>query len=290
MANHLTTPAYWNRFYTGQDRIVPADPASWKALPERDIFALKCRHGVQTGRVLELGGGASPWLAYLAPRFPDAGYVCLDFAEEGVRRLRTWAAETGVANLEVVQGDFFAPPPIGTFDFVFSHGVVEHFTDLPGVLRAHADFMTPGGRMLTIIPNMAGVLGWLTRGMNRPVYDLHVPHDLASLRDGHRWAGLDLVESGYLCSNHFGVLSSCVSRPSGFVFQLYKALSRLSKAVWLAEDRLGRLPATRFFAPYIYAVSRWPAPDPHGAAGSTRAPGARDNGAGARPTRAAERA
>jgi hypothetical protein len=33
MANHLTTPAYWNRFYTGQDRIVPADPASWKALP-----------------------------------------------------------------------------------------------------------------------------------------------------------------------------------------------------------------------------------------------------------------
>ena len=257
MADRLTTQAYWNRYYADQDRIEPVDVRSWKTLPERDLYQIKCRHGVDRGRVLELGGGASPWLTYLAATFPDASYVGIDFAEEGVRRLRAWSQRHGVANLEVIQADFFEAHGLaGRFDFVFSHGVVEHFTDLPGVLRAQAGYLTERGRMLAVIPNLAGILGWLTRRMNRRVYDLHVPHDLSSLTAGHRRAGLDIVECGYLCSNHFGVLSSCVTRRCGGVWQIYKALSRISKAVWFLEDRVARLPATRGVAPYIYVVAR----------------------------------
>lgn len=256
MTSSLTTDAYWNRFYAGQEGVTPVDVTSWKTLADQDIYALKRRYGADRGRVLELGGGASPWLAYLAPRFPAASYVCLDFAAAGVARLRAWRARQGVNNLEIVQGDFFtAYDAVQPCDLVFSHGVVEHFADLPSVLQAHARYLARDGRMLTVIPNMAGCIGWLTRVMNRPVYDVHVPHDLRSLTDGHKQAGLRIIENGYLCSNHFGVLSSCVTRRHGLVWQVYKTLSRVSKAVWFVESRLGRLPTSRIFSPYIYVVA-----------------------------------
>jgi hypothetical protein len=166
-------------------------------------------------------------------------------------------AEREGAPVTVRQQDLFDPTPdlVQAYDVVYSLGVVEHFADLPAVVRAKARYLAPGGVMFSMVPNMAGMIGRLTRRYNRKVYDLHVVHDLESLTRGHRDAGLEIRQTGYLCSTNFGVLSSCFVEQQGPGWTTYRWLSRLSKLLWMLESRVGDLPRSRTFSPYLYVVS-----------------------------------
>ena len=85
---------------------------------------------------------------------------------------------------------------------------------------------------------------------------MHNPHDWNSFLEGHRKAGLTVISGGYLGSGNFGVLSSCFKKHEGLSWHTYVLLTRLSKAVWLLESKLGDLPGSRMFSPHIYAISR----------------------------------
>lgn len=256
MTENLTNKEYWNSGYQERSSVTPVDVSGARNFCAQQMLRLKERFGLGGRSVLEIGGGGSAWLVYLAREYPDVDFATVDYSDEGAQLIRDYVREQEISNVSVFQQDFFAPADdIGRYDFVYSHGVVEHFPDLAGTLKAHARFLQPGGRMLTIIPNMNGAIGLLTKWMNRDVYDIHVPHDLTSFLEGHRSADLEIVDSGYLCSTNFGVLSSCVRDGDGFKWFLYKQLSRVSKALWYFECHVTKLPATRWLSPYIYAVS-----------------------------------
>ena len=256
MGGKLTTESYWDTTYGSRGKLEPVLVDDYKNHCAKIISSKKLPLIERADSILEVGGGGSAWLAYLAGRFPDKQFYSLDFSDKGNALLRDYATDNNLGNLKVQEGDFFSAD-LGNakFDMVYSHGVVEHFQDLSGVLLAHAQFLSERGKMLAIIPNMAGILGFLTRKMNKEIYDIHVPHDLASFEKGHKEAGLNIIESGYLCSNNFGVLSSCIKKPSGFKYNFYKQLSRITKLVWLFEDKYFELPTSKLFSPYIYVVS-----------------------------------
>jgi hypothetical protein len=102
---------------------------------------------------------------------------------------------------------------------------------------------------------MAGSIGHFTRLFNRKIYEMHNPHDWHSFLEGHREAGLTVISGGYLGSINFGVLSSCFEKHEGLPWHIYVFLTRLTKALWLVESKLGDLPSSRMFSPYIYAIS-----------------------------------
>ena len=257
MVNKLTERNYWDSVYANRDKIPSIILEGYKNHCVREIYRVKERHLSTAQTVLEIGGGGSSWILYLAEKFPDKQFAVLDYSEKGCELLSNNLKARGIANCDVWVEDFFhTSKGVEKFDFVYSHGVVEHFEDLSSVLRAHGRFLKKNGIMLTIIPNMAGILGLFTKWLNRSVYDIHVRHDLASFKQGHCEAGLEIIESGYLCSHNFSVLSSCVSPGDGWKWELYKALSRLSKAIWFFEDKLFSLPATKLISPYIYVVSK----------------------------------
>jgi hypothetical protein len=137
-----------------------------------------------------------------------------------------------------------------------SFGVVEHFTELSHVLLAKQKYLKDKGLMFTLIPNMAGSIGYLTKLFNREVYEMHNPHDWNSFLAGHREAGLMVISGGYIGSTNFGVLSSCFEKSQGFSWHTYVFLTRLTKAMGLVESKFGDLPSSRLFSPYIYAISR----------------------------------
>ncbi len=149
------------------------------------------------------------------------------------------AALEGV-RIDVLHQDLFQPDAtlLDQFDVIYSIGVVEHFQDLSRALEAKKRLLAPAGTMFTVIPNMAGILGTLTRRYNRHIYDLHVPHDLKSFVDGHVKAGLEVRSAGYICSTNFGILSSCFNGPQTPGWRSYVWLSRLSNALWFVEDKL----------------------------------------------------
>lgn len=210
-------------------------------------------------RVLEVGCARSAWLPYFARRYPVA-VAGIDYSEAGCEAEREILRRAEVS-AEVVLADLFDPPEelLGAFDVVLSLGVVEHFDDTAGAIGAIARLAKPGGTVVTTIPNLTGSLGFLLRTMNRDVFEIHQPLSVAELDAAHRDAGLRIESSGYLLSTNFGVVN-LHGLPEGprkrrLAFALLQ-LTRLSKLVWMFEDRFRPLPATRWFGAYAAVDAR----------------------------------
>jgi SAM-dependent methyltransferase len=252
-----TDRSYWDSGYERRLAVRPVSPDRCQAPTEWKILGLFRELGLSDKKIMEVGGGGSEWLARLALDYPSARFTCLDYSPEGCDLTRRFADDAQLANVDVVERDLFVGPATDVRqDIVYSLGVVEHFDRLDEVLKAIAKFAAADGIILTVIPNLSGVLGKLARWFSPEIYAIHVPHDIDSFVEGHRRAGLEVMRSGYLGSSNFGVLSSCFDKTSGFKYRTYVWLCRLTRVLDNLESRIGRLPETPFLAPYIYAISR----------------------------------
>lgn len=254
----ITNKDYWDGTYTNKipRRLLNID--SYKYFCDRIIWE-KIREYYTGGNVLEVGSGNSDWLVRIAKELKPGYYAGLDYSEDGCRLLEEKSKENGV-NIDVVHADMFSPPVdmIKKFNFIMSFGVVEHFKDLSEVLGVISQFSKSGGVIFSLIPNMAGLNGALTRFWNKGIYDIHIAHDLPSFVNGHHAAGLDILWADYLGSSNIGVMSSCFQKHKGVNFFIYKQLTRISKMLWFFESKMKELPATKTFSPYILVVSQVP--------------------------------
>lgn len=152
------------------------------------------RQSLPPGRfsVIEIGCGASAWLPFFAQ---ELGYrvAGIDYSPTGVYLAKKNLEVLDIQG-QIVQGDLFDRRlGLGPFDVVFSSGFIEHFPDQQSVLGRMGEFLRPGGIMVTVVPNMQGLPGWLQSRLNRPVYDQHLVLDAAALERNHRAAGLETV-------------------------------------------------------------------------------------------------
>lgn len=148
--------------------------------------------------LLEVGCARSVWLPRFAKNysFKVSG---IDYSEEGCRQSRRIMEREGVKG-RIVQADMFSPPESmkGSFDVVVSLGVIEHFDDTVEAVRAHSDFLTPGGILISKIPNLHGIPGLLLPLINSDFYRTHIPLEPAELSRAYRSCGLEVEECGYL--------------------------------------------------------------------------------------------
>ena len=253
----LTDKPYWEGTYSRRKIQTSLRTEGFRSYLNRLILSKLFEAGMENKRILEIGAGDSMWPPYLAKKFPSSQFVGIDYSEGGCALLSERARREGL-DIEVVYEDMFVENSRlhGTFDVIFSFGVVEHFDNLGHVLSAKKRYLKNDGVMFTMIPNMAGVLGTLARTWNRAVYDKHNPHDWFSFLLGHQQAGLEVVSGGYLGSNNFGVLAGCFPDQRGLLWQINRALIAASLAIWSVEDKVGSLPCSKTFSPYIYAISR----------------------------------
>jgi 2-polyprenyl-3-methyl-5-hydroxy-6-metoxy-1,4-benzoquinol methylase len=214
------------------------------------------RYEGEPPRLVELGCARSIWLPYFAS---ELGYrvTGVDYSERGCELARA-ALASADTQADVVLADFFDPPAElrGQFDAVFSLGVAEHFDDTTGCISAFARFLGPNGKMITIVPNMTGMIGFLQKHLNRPVYDKHVPLDSVGLSNAHHEAGLRVLDSGYLISTNFGIVSleGIPKNSASWVAKrlFTAALGRASLLAWLTESHLSPV---RPLAAYVYCVA-----------------------------------
>jgi len=183
--------------------------------------------GLDGKSVLEIGAGDSQWLTYFARRHPSSRFAGLDYSTAGCERLSCRVAAAGSkVRVDIYHQDVFAAESAlhGKFDLILSFGVVEHFSELSHALLAKRNYLNEHGLMFTLIPNMAGSLGFFTRLFNRGVYEMHNPHDLVSFLEGHRKAGMAVLSGEYLGSTNFSVLSSCFNERRGLSWHVYVLL------------------------------------------------------------------
>ncbi|MER3403283.1 MAG: hypothetical protein C4337_08375 [Armatimonadota bacterium] len=262
-AARTTEQEHWVEYYGSRTRddngYTDIDESDFRNWPYASLMSYLSRY--MTGdAVIEIGAGDSQLLIDVKKRFNPKRVVGLDYLPQACDLLRLRAEKAGVS-VEVVCADMYTPPDslVGNFDMVMSYGVVEHFTDLPDVIAAISRFAKPGGIVFTLIPNLKGsIYQKLMRSWNKKVYDAHVPYDPKDLDNAHRSAGLQVIECRYFMSSNFGMLSWCFSNKpkSGWQYQLYVQLTRLSKMIWFFEKRFFAWPSTKLFSPYIVCVAK----------------------------------
>lgn len=211
-------------------------------------------------RVTEIGCARSRWLPYFARRF-GATVAGLDYTQNGCEQARQMLAASKVDG-QIHHGDLFEPPPdlLGASDVVFSWGLVEHFEDTTGAIRALERFVRPGGLLVTVIPNMTGAIGTVQKWMNERVYKLHVPIDRERLSQAFENLSGETLFLDYFVSCNFWTVNpgKGADAPRGPLKRFgYRLLTMFTVAIWLFERCVGvNLPATRSLSPYVVSIWR----------------------------------
>jgi 2-polyprenyl-3-methyl-5-hydroxy-6-metoxy-1,4-benzoquinol methylase len=261
----LTDATYWDRTWSGRAVPAPLDPRATGlngTVPRRwhDFFAPTLRTiGLHPGdRVLEAGCGGSVFLPYLAREFALSAEG-IDNSPEGCALSNAIAARSGIP-ATIHFGDVLHPPAAlrGRYRAVFSFGLAEHFSPTTSIVSALAAFLRPGGHLITVVPNMHGLVGLLQSVADPSVYRVHVPLSPTELADAHRACGLTIVSARHLMTANFSVIN--FSGPNSRIPNRVglRAASWASKLVWSLE-RIGvpQLP-NRWTSPYAVVVARTP--------------------------------
>jgi SAM-dependent methyltransferase len=191
----LLPKEYWQHVWGGARLPRTVRPG---AIPDLDaLFKRFLPSRGEPVRLLEAGCAPGRWLHYFAKQF---GYQVtgLEYVSQacGLTRQNLAMLDTPA---EIVNADLFDyVPEKGPFDVVISVGLVEHFVDLEAVVRRLAELARPdGGLIVTVVPNLHGVEGWMLKRIRPRVYAGHVRISLEQLTAVHESSGVQTLFSDY---------------------------------------------------------------------------------------------
>ncbi len=262
MVNSLTDTHYWDRTWSGRPVPDPLDPRmpglngvvprSWHGYFSAAFRELGIREG---DRLLEAGCGGSVFLPYFRSQFSLVAEG-IDNSPEGCDLSTAIARNSGVQT-NIVCGDVFNPPHelLQRYRIVFSMGLAEHFTPTQAIIEALSKFVEPGGWLITVIPNMHGIIGVMQRFVDPDVYRVHVPLSPVELARAHQASGLTVVEQAHVMTVNFSVVNFSGPRSRVAPRIGLRLASWASKAVWSFE-RLG-LPEfpNGVTSPYVVVIA-----------------------------------
>lgn len=197
----LASPEHWEAFHSGRSpRLRLPSPL---VISTRNLHHLLRRHVRPGMRVLEIGFAPGKQLAYVA-KVLRATVVGVDYSENGVRIARR-LFETLALDGRLLCEDIFATSATdASFDFVYSVGVIEHFSDPAPIVRRHVDLLRSGGTALILVPNYCGPYGTAQRYfdadnllihnlgiMHRAALQALAPKDLVASARAYRCGRLD---------------------------------------------------------------------------------------------------
>lgn len=131
------------RYTHGHHPSVVAQHARRRAEVEAWFLLPRLRSGQ---RLLDVGCGPGTVTSGLARAVAPGLVTGLDAAPDVLATAREHAAETGLANLEFVEGDVYALDyPDDTFDIVYANQLLQHLSDPVAALQEMHRVLRPGG-------------------------------------------------------------------------------------------------------------------------------------------------
>lgn len=205
--------------------------------------------------IIEIGCANSIWPIYFKKNF-NAISDGLDYSKIGCKKSRALFKYHKIDG-KIYCADLFNPPKtiFKKYDFVVTFGVIEHFVETKGCLEACAKLLKPGGSLITIIPNMNGINGFLQKMIDRKVYDVHVPLSKKDLTKAHENSSLLLKKCDYFLSVNLSVINSGTFSSSRYNKYLRHLLSSISKTFWSLEKLKIKIPCNFVSSPYLISVA-----------------------------------
>ena len=206
-AIQLNDRAFYERFWSGHTTPVELQLAIHSE-SRRPLLKLLARFlpESQPSRFLEVGCGTALDSCLLARMRPRAQAVAADLSAHAAALARRNARELGVA-LAAFTADLQALPfASGSFDLVFSQGVLEHFADPAPAVAEQARVLRPGGVLVVDVPQK---FNWYTVGKRRAMRAGSWPWGWEteySAGELHRWAERFGLEVCGACGHQHGRL------------------------------------------------------------------------------------
>ncbi len=209
-------------------------------------------------KILEVGCGNSVWLPYLSKTF-NLVPTGLDYSEFGCEQERRIFQRDAIKG-EVYCADMFNPPVelLGSFDIVLSMGVVEHFDDTSAAIMSLKKFLKKDGMIITTIPNNTGLLGWLQKIINKPIYDIHNIIDKEDLEKAHFKNNFNVIFSEYVVGVGLHVNLDAKDEPVRKLKLkkwIVKVLSLITTCFWFFEMNIFRIPPSKMFSPAVILIA-----------------------------------
>ncbi|MBN2131852.1 MAG: class I SAM-dependent methyltransferase [Sedimentisphaerales bacterium] len=179
---------------------------------------------------VEIGGAPGRNSAYLSKYYRYRPSI-IEYSESGCDKTRENFKRLGL-DVTVYQQDFFGDlSQLPRFDVVMSFGFIEHFSDVPGVLRRHVSLLREGGFLVLGAPNLRGISQKI---LARTAPEMLARHNLEAM-DIRNWqmledeCGMTALFKGYIGGFQPRNLKRCERRtPLNLCLRYsFKALDRL---------------------------------------------------------------
>jgi SAM-dependent methyltransferase len=258
----LTDTDFWDEYWSKVSLPVEVRHGQTLYLDEiLNVFDRFLPH-TEGASVLEIGGAPGQYVAYVCqgtgadPHVLDVSPIGCHMTSENFRLLGI----SGAVHL----GDMFDDTlslSLPKFDIVFSLGLMEHFSDLEGVVERHLRLLKPGGILMLGCPNFLGVNGIFLRRMMPDLYSVHnmVNMDLRRWRRFEKKFGLIPAFRGYVGGFEprlFARTEHMTSRSHQTVARASRYLARTLNKKPLAFQRKFN---SRYWSGYVLGVYTYPA-------------------------------
>jgi 2-polyprenyl-3-methyl-5-hydroxy-6-metoxy-1,4-benzoquinol methylase len=210
---------------------------------------------------MEVGAGSSGWLPYFAKRY---GYRVsgLDYSDVGCKLARENLRMLGIDYDEVLCQDLFTWHSQKKYDIIFSYGVVEHFAEPEKVIGIFREHLNSDGIIITLVPNLNGLMGVLSRRFVPDIYNIHKVITREELRQFHLDLGFTDLKTDYAGTLSVSVIPWVRSKHALFAENSIRrsvALFAIKafNSIFCAIDRTFRLNITsKYLSPYIISIMR----------------------------------
>jgi len=192
MNTSLTDQDYWDEFWQFTSVPVIANP------PDQITSLLKKYLPIDANiELFEVGCAPGGWLVYFKKEF---GYKIsgIEYAEQAFQLTQE---NLHILNIDsnLFFGDIFDFQTNKRIDILFSRGFIEHFENTEEVVKKLASISSK--YVLTIIPNLFGLNGLISRVFRPEVYKKHILITRRDLRALHEKSNLEILFCDY--SNEF---------------------------------------------------------------------------------------
>ena len=243
--------AYWSTVWDGKTEVNEIDIEYYTNKLLHELYRRYLPID-ESKSVVEIGCALSSNLPYFHKYF---GYRIngFDYEAEAVLKTRKIYELMGL-KANIFHRDFFSDEETEKFDIVISFGVFEHFEDLDGSIQHTTKYINENGVILTLIPNMNGITGFLQKTLNRKVYDIHIPYTREDLQRAHEKAGYKTVFCDYYGLYQAGVVNLSGSRYEKW---LRKLLAIPGKPLYRLYQWGMRRFDSVYLSPYIVYIGKY---------------------------------
>jgi 2-polyprenyl-3-methyl-5-hydroxy-6-metoxy-1,4-benzoquinol methylase len=257
----LSDKAYWDDVLADQKlpRINTPSNYNYKVTMDfiRDVFKNK-----NYKTLFEVGCGSSGWLPYFAKQY-GLTVSGVDYSEIGCKIAEKNLQLLGINHGEIICQDIFDPnwAKDRGYDVIFSYGVIEHFENPKDIIKIFRSFTNPGGTIITLVPNLNGLNGWLTRYFMKEIYDMHRVITREQLKDCHRSNNLTDLKTNYAGTFSLTVIPWPTANKGilkqGFFLRAFflKVIYAVNLLLTSVFKYLPDLPS-KYFSPYIISIAK----------------------------------